>query len=65
MISAKSWSPPKRALDLRLDTAARSAAEAVRACRDASAFQRLVARVLDHLHEPNPQIAARNAIIKK
>jgi hypothetical protein len=30
----------------------------VRACRDASAFQRLVARVLDHLHDaslPGPR----------
>ena len=53
-----SWAPTRRANDYRLDEAARSAALAVRACRDASAFQRLVSRVLDHLHDaslPGPR----------
>jgi hypothetical protein len=47
---------PKRAADYRLDTAARSAAQAVKAAGSHSdALERLLRRVFDYLNEAHPR----------
>jgi hypothetical protein len=47
---------PKRAADYRLDTAARTAAQAVKAAGSHSdALERLLRRVFDYLNEDHPR----------